>query len=307
VKDLVRLCREYGIGNLLEVEDLLGGGFINANLKIGTSKGKYVVRIFLKDIEEERLQFAFSIVSELSKAGIPVLVPLLNAKGISYAGYKEFVVQITPYVEASRFQWIPEQAYHSGKMLRTMHEKLTGIKESPKPVGVYQYYQLDPPAIINELKKNGHTLPNHEGTALVDFYRLLNHLVIDTNNLPQTIIHGDWNPSNQLYNDNHEVCCFMDFDTLQRGVRIFDVAYALYFFLIQRRNERVTRQFLKGYGSLTEPEIELLPYLIAKIGLYFGILVEYGEFQFDRNIEQLKWIISEQGRNTVQGFCIREW
>jgi hypothetical protein len=57
---------------------------------------------------------------------------------------------------------------------------------------------------------------------------------------------------------------------------------------------------------LTEQEIELLPYLIAKIGLYFGILVEYGEFKFDRNIEQLEWIISEQGRNTVQEFCIRD-
>jgi Ser/Thr protein kinase RdoA (MazF antagonist) len=307
VKDLVRLCREYGIGDLLEVEDLLGGGYINANLKVRTSKGKYVIRIFLKNIEEARLQYAYSIVSELSKEGIPALLPLLNSNGFSYAGYKQFVVQITPFVEASRFQWIPEQAYQSGKMLRIMHEKLTGIKESPKPVGVYQFYQHAPPAIINELKKNGHILPNHDGAAFVDLYRLLNHLVIDTNKLPQTIIHGDWNPSNQLYNDNHEVCCFMDFDTLQRGVRIFDVAYALYFFLIQRRNEMVTRHFLEGYGSLTEPEIELLPYLISKIGLYFGILVDYGEFQFERNIEQLKWIISEQGRNTVQGFCIREW
>jgi Ser/Thr protein kinase RdoA (MazF antagonist) len=98
----------------------------------------------------------------------------------------------------------------------------------------------------------------------------------------------------------------MDFDTLQRGERVFDVAYALHFFLIQRRNEMVTREFLKGYGALTQGEIDVLPFLIAKISLFFGILVKYGEFQFERNLDQMKWVISEQGRNKIQEFCIRE-
>lgn len=32
-----------------------------------------------------------------------------------------------------------------------------------------------------------------------------------------------------------------------------------------------------------------------KISLYFGILVN-GEFQFERNLDQIEWVISEQGR-----------
>jgi len=306
VKDLKRLCREYRIGQLLEVEDLLGGGYINANLKIRTSKGKYVVRIFLKDVEKERLQYAYSIVSKLAEEGIPALMPLQNSGGLSYTRYKEFVVQITPFVEASCFQWVPEEAFNSGKTLRRMHETLMGIEESPKPTGVYQYHQLDPSTIMKQLKEKGQTLPNHEGTAIDDFYNLLNQHVFGTINLPKTIIHGDWNPWNQLYNENNEVCSFMDFDTLERGERVFDVAYALYFFLIQQRNEMVASEFLKGYGSLTAQEIHVLPFLIAKIGLIFGIFVEYGEFQFARNLDQLKWVISKKGRNTVEGFCTRD-
>ncbi|MDF2856114.1 MAG: putative homoserine kinase type (protein kinase fold)-like protein [Neobacillus sp.] len=306
LEDLKRVCRKFMIGELLEVEDLLSGGYVNANLKIRTSKGKFVVRILLKESEKVRLQYAYSIASKLVEEGVPALLPLLTTGGLPYTRYKEFVVQTTPYVEATFFQWIPEQAFSSGKMLRQVHETLRSVKESPKPTGMYQYYQLDPSTIMNELKKDGHILPSHEGTAIDDFYRLLNHPIIDTSKLPQTIIHGDWNPYNQLYNENDEVCCFMDFDTLQRGVRVFDVAYALYFFLIQQCDENVSLQFLKGYGGLTKQEIHLLPYLIAKIGLYFGIWVDYGEFQFERNLDQLKWVISEQGRNTVKGFCIRD-
>jgi Ser/Thr protein kinase RdoA (MazF antagonist) len=307
VEELKRVCRKFGIGELQEVEDLLSGGYVNANLKIRTSKGKFVVRIFLREVEKSRLQYAFSIASKLVEEGVPALLPLLTTGGLSYSRYKEYVVQITPFVDASGFQWTTEQAFSSGKMLRKMHETLTSVKESPKPTGMYQYYHLDPSTIIKVLKKDGHTLPSHEGTAIDDFYRLLDHPVIDTYKLPQTIIHGDWNPSNQLYNENDEVCSFMDFDALQRGIRIFDVAYALYFFLIQQCNENVSSQFLKGYGGLTKQEILLLPYLIAKIGLYFGIWVDYGDFRFERNLDQLKWVISEHGRNTVKGFCIRDF
>jgi len=306
LKDLKRVCRKFGIGELQEVEDLLSGGYINANLKIRTSKGKFVVRIFLKEMEKVRHQYAYSIASKLVESDVPALLPLQTTEGLPYTRYKEFVVQITPFVEASRFQYISEQAYSSGKTLRRMHETLTWVKESPKPTGIYQYYLLDPTTIMMELEKDGHTLPIHEGTAIDDFYNLLNHPDIDMNKLPRTIIHGDWNPSNQLYNENNKVCRFMDFDTLQRGIRIFDIAYALYFFLIQRRNEKVSSEFLKGYGGLTREEILLLPYLIAKIGLYFGILIDYEEFTFERNLDQLKWVISEQGRHTLQEFCIRD-
>jgi Ser/Thr protein kinase RdoA (MazF antagonist) len=306
VQELKRVCKEFRIGALQEVEDLLGGGYVNANLKIRTSKGKFVFRIFLKDVEKERLQYAYSIVSKLSKEGVPALLPLLNTGGLSYTRYKEFVVQITPFVEAAPFKWLPSQAYNSGKMLCRMHRTLFAVEESPTSTGIYQYYQLAPLSIRERLKEEGHILPSHEGSTIDDFYRILNKHVIETSILPKTIIHGDWNPWNQLFKENHEVHCFMDFDTLQRGERVFDVAYALYFFLIQQRNEEVARTFLKGYGCLTDQEINVLPFLIARIGMYFGILVEHGDFQFARNLDQLKWVISEQGRNTVQGFCIRD-
>ncbi|WML39949.1 phosphotransferase [Neobacillus sp. OS1-2] len=286
-----------------QVESLLGGGYINANLKICASKGKYVLRIYLRDFELERLQYANLVISKLSAAGIPALQPIQNQQGVSYTRYKNYMVQVTPFVEASPFQWIPAQAYHSGQILCRMHHTLSTIKESPSSTGVYQYYHLDPISITERLKEGGEPLPYREGMVIADFYSLINQHVIDTSNLPMTIIHGDWNPSNQLYKDTNEVCCFMDFDTLQRGERIFDVAYALYFFLIHYQSEALGWAFLKGYGALTKQEINVLPVLIAKIGLFFGILVENGEFQFARNKPKLDWVISEEGRMTIQGYC----
>ena len=115
-------------------------------------------------------------------------------------------------------------------MLCKMHQALTTVQESPKSTGVYQYYQLDPLSIMKLLTERGHDLPSHEGSDIDDFYTLINQHSIETSELPMTIIHGDWNPWNQLYTENCEVNCVMDFDSLQLGERVFDLAYALYFF-----------------------------------------------------------------------------
>jgi Ser/Thr protein kinase RdoA (MazF antagonist) len=294
---------EYGIGELQKVEDILGGGYINVNLKISTTKGDYVLRLFRSELEQERLDYAYFIVLKLCNTGMPALLPITNHEGRAYSRFKQYVVQVTPFIQALKFQWLPSQAYHSGQMLNRMHLTLATVKESPKAAGAYQYYQLDPNSIKTLLKESGHTLQEHDWPYIDEFYCLLNTQPIEAAELPMTIIHGDWNPWNQLYKENHEVSCFLDFDTLQRGERVFDIAYALYFFLIQHRSESLGRAFLKGYGCLTPQEINVLPILIAKVGLYFGILVDFGEFQFERNVEQLKWVISEQGRKTIQSFC----
>lgn len=303
--DLRRICKEYGIGNLQKIESKLGG-FVNMNLKIHTCKGKYVVRIFLEDIEQERLDYAYAIVLKLSNASVPALTPILNQEGLYYSRYKDYLVQVTPFVEGSPFEWLTKQAYNSGQMLCKMHQALTTVQESPKSTGVYQYYQLDPLSIMIQLTERGHDLPSHEGSDIDDYYTLINQHSIETSELPMTIIHGDWNPWNQLYTENCEVNCVMDFDSLQLGERVFDVAYALYFFLIQHQNESLGREFLKGYGCLTQQEIIVLPILIAKIGLFFGLFVGHGEFEFAKNKPRLEWILSDQGMAAIQSLCLRD-
>jgi len=304
VNELRRLCGEYGIGRLQKAEDILGGGLVNANVKLRTARGCYVLRILLRDIELERLEYAYFITATLKDSGIPAIVPLLNNEGVPYARYKKYFVQMTEFVEGLDFQQMTTQAYHSGQMLRRMHDALMDVEKTPPITGAYEYIQLDPDSIRERLIENGYTLPKEMSREIKDYYQLIEDYPFDISMLPDTIIHGDWNPQNQLFNEDGEVCCFMDFDTLQRGKRIFDIAYALYFYLIFQGKDELGQAFLEGYGCLTPEEIEVLPVLIARISIYFGILVDVGPFRFAQYLPQLKWLISEQGMATVQGYCV---
>jgi Ser/Thr protein kinase RdoA (MazF antagonist) len=100
--------------------------------------------------------------------------------------------------------------------------------------------------------------------------------------LPTTILHGDWHPGNQLYQKNGEVCCILDFDSIQRGECVFDVAYALYFYLLKDKSEALGKPFLQGYGVLSEQEQMVLPVMIAKLGLFFGSFINKGDLELSK-------------------------
>ena len=302
---LKKVCHDFGIGSFQEIKTRLGG-LANLILKIQTSKGFYVVRFLKKEIGIDRIVYAYSMISMLYEGGVPVLKPLLNNNGSSYAQYHNNIIQVIPFIEASSFQWKPTQAYYSGQILRKFHQTLITVDKSPRVTGVYRYYDLDPITIMKGLKDEGHSLPKQNISVLNGIYTLINQYSFDMSGLPKTVIHGDWNHWNQLYKENGEVECVLDFDSLQKGERIFDVAYALYFFLIQNQNESIAREFLRGYGRLTEQEINLLPILIAKIGFFFGIFVDHGEFELVRNSPQLEWCLSGQGMRTIEALCVRE-
>ena len=69
--------------------------------------------------------------------------------------YNGYLVQVTPFVEAASFQWLPGQVYHNGRMLRKIHQTLSIVEESPKSTGTYQYFDLDTKAITERLKRVG--------------------------------------------------------------------------------------------------------------------------------------------------------
>ncbi|MGP7819361.1 phosphotransferase [Niallia sp. 01092] len=300
--DIQKICKEFGIGKLKSIAGPLGG-YANSNIKIETNKGAFVVRIFKENIEDERLHYANKMIARLCEAGIPALTPIRNVQNKSFSYYKLNKILVTPFVESMSFQWVPGQAYHSGKTLRKIHDALHSVKESPEPTGVYSYYNLPPKTIVKLLKEEGHKLPKNNQKDVDHLFDLINQQQTSAKDLPKTVIHGDWNPWNQLYHKNDLVSCVMDFDSLQIGERVFDVAYALYFILTHQMMDSLGKEFLHGYGELTEQEILILPVLIAKIGLFFGIFAGVGDFDLEKNKNQLEWVLSDDGQKRIYHLC----
>ena len=111
-----------------------------------------------------------------------------------------------------------------------MHQTLMHTKKDPPPrESIYHFYNWSVLDDTPKLQPLYNWTPQH----IAQMYKM-NDLILnyDQNlagiptNLPTTIIHGDWNPGNQLYQENGEVICILDFDSIERGECVFDVAYA---------------------------------------------------------------------------------
>ncbi|MDR6550709.1 phosphotransferase [Paenibacillus qinlingensis] len=301
--DLQSICREYDIGDFISAEGKLGG-YVNTNIKIRTKKGFFVIRIYREKFDPERIHYAHEIVSILRSFNLPALLPLKNKLGSYFSTYNDYFIEVTPFIDAHHFQWLPKQAYFSGSMLRNMHQTLlTTHKDPPTRESIYHFYNWHVLDDAPKLQLLYNWTPQH----MAQIYHINNliqkhiqHLESFPENLPTTILHGDWNPGNQLYQASGEVCCILDFDSIQRGECVFDVAYALYFFLLKDKGKFLVKPFIQGYGGLSEQEQSVLPSMIAKLGLFFGSFINKGDLAFTKQQKLVEWVLSPEGVKVLQ-------
>jgi Ser/Thr protein kinase RdoA (MazF antagonist) len=123
------------------------------------------------------------------------------------------------------------------------------------------------------------------------------------------VIHGDWHFFNSLYDDVGEIKAVLDFDFADRAERLHDIAYALWILMSQPKLRSFAGYFLKGYGSLTEEEVEMLPVAIARAALFFVCTASFTSNPAKELEEQLKkqetfieWVCSEDGRRTLHNY-----
>jgi len=102
---------------------------------------------------------------------------------------------------------------------------------------------------------------------------------IDFDALPRQLIHRDIHTSNLLF-ENNKLTGYIDFDMIQRNIRIFDIAYLSCSQLVDNYKNPVRLQqwyeifsgILQGYeevSSLSQAEIESIPALFVFIEVLF--------------------------------------
>lgn len=307
-QELRVLCEEYGLGELLAIEEQLGGYF-NVNLKVRTTTGRYVVRVMARLTTEEHVLYAHHIISILRENGLPAMLPLLTQTGEAYSCLDGRIVQIHHFASGENFNGDPRQAMSSGRMLRRMHEVLAD--EPAGPVPVWSNYPSD--EVIREGLRRLRNMADGIYTDDVDVAERLYDRVAKqwepvSADLPTTIIHGDWHPRNQLYDEHGEVVCIMDFDFVQKAERLHDVAYAVSTLLRDRSNIYLGESFLQGYGRLEASERAAFPVAVARASGFFIWTAAFTpqpdeelEVQLSRQSDFIDWALSDEGRRTLVG------
>ncbi|MGE5677300.1 MAG: phosphotransferase [Pseudomonadota bacterium] len=303
------ICTAYNIGELINVlkqrKDTA-----NININIITETGKYVIKLFT--CNPERFDFIADMLCKLQLEQLPVLVPLKNNAGKYCVEVYPWMLQITKFVYGYPFMYSPIQAMNSGKMLRRFHDALSDVESYVSPIAsLYPSNDILVDA-VGRLKGMGDEFPAQQIDSITRLYEeIIEKWETSCPELPQTIIHGDWHQNNLIFNKDEDVCSILDFDFMTRAERIFDVAYALWRLRFSNDDKELASAFMKGYGTLTDEEIEMLPLEICRIVYYYicsSTLSLNPKYELTNHLKNhyqfLRWVMSEDGRNVVKDLCI---
>jgi Ser/Thr protein kinase RdoA (MazF antagonist) len=310
LEQIIEICNLYGIGDLVSILKVIEDT-ANANITILTKTGTYVIRIFSADAQ--RADFILSILRTLAANEVPVLMPLKNIEGKYYIKFGSKNLQITRFKHGQCFEHNKKQAWSSGKTLYKFHDALTNVTDIVKPrASIYPSIN-----VIKEGITKMEKIKDEDSKEEIDLIKKLYNEIVEKweskcENIPQTIIHGDWHQGNQLYTEAGNVCCIMDFDFITRAERLFDIAYALWHFRVHKEGIGIAKAFMEGYGydKLSNQEIKLLPLELARINYFFmctSVLSLNPEYELKNQFKQqypfLKWALSENGKNTINYLC----
>ncbi|WP_018754269.1 phosphotransferase enzyme family protein [Paenibacillus terrigena] len=296
---LKMISDSFPVGKLKGVGRKLGGSY-NLNIKIETSKGEFVARIMNRSNRVEHLNYVQTVLANLTEQGLPVLNPILTQEGEAFISFNDKLLQVTPFVRAETFQNSPKQVAASARMLSTFHQAIQFPQSGPEPVWSFNrpsdYYSN----ALADLKR----IPGIPSHQLSEAEKLAEDIMATWNqsqkDLPSAIIHGDWHFWNQLYKDN-EVYSIMDFDFMEHGKRIHDIAYSMWviYIILPKYTKGFDELFIKEYIGLTEEEVSILPVAIARVSLFFLCQSAYAanpeekwRRHFRKQIPLIRWLLS---------------
>ncbi|WP_051621012.1 phosphotransferase [Paenibacillus sp. UNC451MF] len=300
---LKHVSEVFPIGKFQGIGRKLGGAY-NFNIKIATNKGEFVVRILNHSNTVEHLQYVQKALAVLTEKGVPVLNPVLTEKGDSFVFYDDKLLQVTPYVRGESFQCLPKQVSASARMLCAFHQAIQHPEPGPKPAWSF-YRSSDYYTDALEQMKNLPGIPSYQHYKAEKLAEQIEESWEQSQkNLPDAVIHGDWHFWNQLYQAN-EVSSIMDFDFIQQGKRIHDIAYSLWaiYILLPEHSKAFDELFIKQYVGLTDEEVAILPTAIARVGMFFLCQSAYSinpeekwRKHYRRQLPLIEWLLSEESR-----------
>lgn len=301
IEEIEYVCEQHNIGKLVQILGILKGR-ANVPILVETEKGKYVLRYLTHTAPIERINYIEDILLCLKDASVPVVNAIKNTSGNYYSFIHNRMIQVYPFIEGSRFKFEPEHIKSNASMLNKFHAALNNYKHGPMPDQSICPTEENLKNRLNLLYQQRDYISETSMHKINSLYYTILELweKTDKNNLKDTIIHDDWHPWNLIYSDDGPVKCILDFDYVRPGKRIYDVAYCLYWIYMrspQDMRQTYLKMFIEGYEELTNEEKDVLPLVLAKVGLFF--IIEYVskvEKQLKVNEPFIEFFLTQEGK-----------
>jgi len=254
--ELKEFFSKYNLGKLLNYKEIKEG-IENTNYYIQTEKGKFILTLYEKRVEEKDLPFFISLMKNLFDKKFPSPEPIINKNGNYISEVAKKKAAVVSFLEGSAKKILnPNDCYIVGANTAKLHlitKNLTGKRENKLSINSWR-------KIYNKVKKDCSTIHPNLPEVIEK-----NLDVIEKNwpkNIPAGIIHADLFPDNIFFKDG-KLSGIIDYYFSCYDFYAFEIAICLNALCFEGINENLSfnvtkaKKFIEGYSNirrLTEEE-----------------------------------------------------
>jgi homoserine kinase type II len=216
-EELADLLGRYDVGTLVSAKGI-AEGVENSNYLVDTSKGRFILTLYEKRVDEGDLPFFIALLDHLADRGLPVPRMIRDSGGRQLqqiSGRPGCLIEFLPGVSLSHPT--PVQARACGVAMGQMHAALADFPLGrPNSLGIDSWRPL--------LERCGRDLDGIDPALHPDISRGLDRVTAAwSNDGDRSVIHADLFPDNVLMLGDH-VGGLIDFYFACTDLRLYDLA-----------------------------------------------------------------------------------
>jgi len=270
-KELKEFFSKYNLGKLLNYKEIKEG-IENTNYFIQTEKGKFILTLYEKRVEEKDLPFFISLMRNLFDKNFPSPEPIVNKNGNYISEILEKKAAVVSFLDGYAKKILnPSNCCQVGINTAKLHlitKDLTGKRENKLSVNSWR-------KIYNKVKKDCSKI--HASLPKIVEKNLDEIEKNWPKNIPSGIIHADLFPDNIFFEGN-KLSGIIDYYFSCYDFYAFEIAICLNALCFEGKNENLSfnvtkaKKFIDGYSSirkLTEEEKKSLKVLCQGAAIRF--------------------------------------
>tara|TARA_Y100000590_G_C15712081_1_gene1010629 strand:- start:248 stop:1216 length:969 start_codon:yes stop_codon:yes gene_type:complete len=262
---------KYNLGKVVNYKGIKEG-IENTNYFIKTEKGKYILTLYEKRVEEKDLPFFISLMKNLFDKKFPSPEPIINRNGNYISEISKKKAAVVSFLEGSAKKILnPNDCYEIGTNTAKLHlitKDLTGRRKNKLSIDSWRKIYNK---VKNDCSKISANLPKIIEKNLYE---------IEKNwpkNIPSGIIHADLFPDN-IFFKNNKLSGIIDYYFSCYDFYAFEIAICLNALCFEGKNENLSfnvtkaKKFIDGYSNirkLTEEEKKSLKVLCQGAAIRF--------------------------------------
>jgi len=240
---------KYNLGKLLKFNEIKEG-IENTNYFILTEKGKYILTVYEKRVDERDLPFFISLMKNLYNKDFPSPEPIINNNGNYISDVLKKKAAVVSFLEgSSKRNLTPVDCYQVGIYTAKLHsitKNLSGSRENKLSVKSWR-------KIYNNVQRDCSKIHSNLSRVIEK-----NLDIIEKNwpkNIPSGIIHADLFPDNIFFKQN-KLSGIIDFYFSCNDFYAFEIAVCLNALCFEGKNENLSfnvtkaKKFVDGYSTV---------------------------------------------------------